>query len=173
MVGKLRFKVVIIGDAAVGKTSLLRKFVEGKFQFTYLPTLGVDITTKSVVVDGKECNLLCVDTAGQEYFGRIRPGYYRGANGAIVVYDITNQKSFENIPFWIDELHKEVKEDIPLVLIGNKRDLEDMRTVPTEKGNEYATEHNMLFWELSAKVDNKETVEKVFHDLTFKMLHHS
>ncbi|MFX1511257.1 MAG: Rab family GTPase [Promethearchaeota archaeon] len=152
MTAEYLFKIVAVGSGGVGKTSLIRRFAEGKFSESYLPTLGVDITTK--IIDFGErgmVKLICVDTAGQEYFGRLRPTYYRGANGAMVVFDLTKEKTFTAVPKWLNELKPNVRGDIPLVLIGNKEDLIDQRDISDDLIEKFAKEHNMPFFLTSAK----------------------
>lgn len=161
------FKIVAIGSGGVGKTSLIRRFAESRFDASYLPTLGVDITTKRVEVDGIEVKLICVDTAGQEYFSKLRPTYYKGANGALVVFDITKLKTFEAVDRWLSELKNNVEEEIPKILIGNKTDL-PKRNVSMELIEEISKRENMKYYEASA-LDGRN-VDNIFFELTRAIL---
>lgn len=163
------FKIVAVGDGRVGKTSLIRRFAENKFDMNYLPTLGVDITTKSLSVSEKSVKLICLDTAGQEFFGKLRPQYYHGANGALVVYDITDKETFDNVPVWLDELRRYISDLIPMILVANKVDLEDERKVRSDDGERLANEQDLGFYETSAKAD-ETNVEVIFQDLASRIL---
>ena len=111
------FKIVAVGSGGVGKTSLIRRFALNKFGTNYVMTLGVDFTTKELTVFDKFVKIVCVDTAGQEYYGKIRPSYYSGATAAFIVFDITNRNSFESLPKWIAELRQYLP-NIPIAIVG-------------------------------------------------------
>jgi small GTP-binding protein len=141
-------KVVVIGNAEVGKTSLTVRFVDGYFNPKYLMTIGTNFFVKDIVLGERVLRLQLWDTAGQERFGPIRTMFYRGSRGALLVYDQTNKASFERLGFWIEEIRK-VCGDIPIILVGNKADL-PVKVAP-EQGNQFASEYNMPFIESSAK----------------------
>jgi len=124
--GKFRFKFVIIGDHEVGKTSIVRRFVEKKFIKDYRATIGINILTHSVEFFGNEINFSLWDVGAQEYFKRFRKTYYLGAQAAFIVFDLTNRKSFNNVKIWYNELKEFIgKKDLPIVIVGNKSDLID------------------------------------------------
>ena len=161
-------KVVAVGNGGTGKTSMIRRFALNKFDTSYLMTLGVDFTTKGVTIrdqNNKDVNIKVVvaDTAGQEYYSTIRPAYYSGAQGALIVFDLTNRKSFESIPRWISEISAYLP-GIPMELVGNKIDLVDSRRVTSAEGQDMAKEKNMTFFETSAKEGNG--IDEVFNHLT-------
>ncbi len=111
-------KICAIGSGSVEKTPLIRRFAENKFDTNYLPTLGVDITTKKITLNGIGVKLIIVDTAGQEFFGKLRPSYYRGASACIIFFDRNNRKSFLEIPNHIIEFQKYILPEVPLALVG-------------------------------------------------------
>jgi small GTP-binding protein len=141
-------KVVVIGNAEVGKTSLVVRYVEGYFNPKYLMTIGTNFFVKDIEMGENVLRLQLWDTAGQERFGPIRKLFYRGAKGAILVYDRANPQSFERLDFWLEEVRKGCGE-IPIVLVGNKTDLP--AKVAPEQGEQFAKERGMLFVESSAK----------------------
>jgi len=142
---RFKFKVVIIGDAGVGKTSLLRRFVENKFDKDYLSTLGANILSKEYVTPkGNIIELLLWDLAGQHVFKHARQRFYSGSQGAVVVYDVTRPTSFQNIENWLAEL----PENVPMILVGNKIDLP--KEIVKEVAQKYAEEREMGFLETSA-----------------------
>jgi small GTP-binding protein len=169
-VGKLTkylFKIVSIGSAGVGKTSLIRRFAQGKFQKNYLPTLGVDITTRELTIDDIIVKLMCVDTAGQEYFGKLRGNYYRGANGCLLVFDLTRKSTFKDCPGWLNEfrMHVVEHEQIPLVLLGNKADLitENAGEIQSDELKEFCEREGLSYYETSAKAGMN--VENAFQEI--------
>ncbi len=169
---KYLFKIVSMGSAGVGKTSLIRRFAHGKFQKSYLPTLGVDITTKEVVVEGTDVKLMCVDTAGQEYFGKLRGNYYRGANGCLLVFDLSRSETFNDCPGWLNEfrMHITDHEGIPFILLGNKSDLvqKDKAPVSDDVIEEFCEKEGISFYKTSAK--NGLNVEDVFDELATRIV---
>ncbi|CAD8169910.1 unnamed protein product [Paramecium octaurelia] len=145
------FKLVIIGNSGVGKSSLLLRYTDDTFSENYISTIGVDFKFKTFRLDGKGLKLQIWDTAGQERFRTITNAYYKGADAIVLVYDTTCQSSFEEIEkSWIDEIHKHAGKNTTILLIGNKSDLPN-KTVITEKAEIYAKEKLMLFYETSAK----------------------
>jgi small GTP-binding protein len=159
-------KICAIGSGSVGKTSLIRRFAEGKFETNYLPTLGVDITTKKIQVDNNQVKLILVDTAGQEFFGKLRPSYYRGASACLIMFALNDKKSFDTVPDWLAEFRRHIPDStIPIALAGNKKDLEEQRKVSADEGKSMAKNHDMTYYETSAKVGGTE-IEDIFLGLT-------
>lgn len=162
------FKVIVVGDGAVGKTALSFRFDTGKFEQSYKMTIGADFFIKVVEVTDKHgvthrIKLQIWDTAGQERFGAIRPLYYRGANGGLLVYDVTNRKSFSNLErHWFTEVYQSCGR-IPLILLGNKADLEELRAISSEEGRARATARDLRFFETSAKTG--QNVDAAFLNL--------
>ena len=144
------FKVVVVGDSGVGKSNLLSRFTRNEFNLESKSTIGVEFATRTVTIEGKTIKAQIWDTAGQERYRAITSAYYRGAVGALVVYDITKEASFENIPRWIAELRENATSDITTTMVGNKTDLQRARAVTTERGKAYADEQNIAFTEASA-----------------------
>ena len=161
------FKVLIIGDSSVGKSNLLLRFSDNIFHDTFLPTIGVDFKIRNVLINNKNIKLNIWDTAGQERFKTITSAYYKGSHGVILVYDITDRESFNNIANWINETKKHAGSAIVRVLVGNKCDLTEERKVTHKEGAEFAQRENMLFFETSAKA--KINVEETFMGLTRQM----
>lgn len=158
------FKIILIGDSGVGKTSLLSRYADDVFLDKPSCTVNVDFKTKVINVGGKSIKLQIWDTAGQERFKCMPSAYYRNSNGVFIVYDITDRESFENVQTWMKQLDSYGPDDVCRVLIGNKSDLEKMRAVKTEEGITLARKYNMsLFFETSAKgsVNVKEMFEKI------------
>ncbi len=163
------FKVIVVGDGAVGKTALTRKFTTGQFRESYKMTIGVDFSIKILKIQRKgkskisTVKLQIWDTGGQERFSYVRPLYYRGALGALCCYDITNRKSFLNLPKWFADIEKHCG-NIPAVLIATKKDIEELRVVGLDEGQSFAKEKGILFFETSAK--DGTNVGDTFNDLT-------
>lgn len=163
------FKILLVGDSGVGKSSLLLSFISG-FIHDLSPTIGVDFKIKPLTIGGKRLKLTIWDTAGQERFGTVTSSYYRGAHGIILVYDVTRRETFTNL---LDTWAKEVQlystnDECVKILLGNKVDRENERAVTREEGLALAQEHKCLFLECSAK--SKENVHQCFRDLTLKIL---
>jgi len=154
------FKLVVIGDENVGKTSLLLRFADDSFEEHYVSTIGVDFRFRTVTVDNQMVKLQIWDTAGQGRFRTITSAYYRGANGVILVYDIINKQTFQHVQDWLDEVHKNVGESITKLVVGNKADLVEQRQVTEQEGQEYSRSVNALFIETSAKT--AANVDKAF-----------
>ncbi|XP_014663441.1 PREDICTED: ras-related protein Rab-43-like isoform X2 [Priapulus caudatus] len=146
------FKIVLIGDAGVGKTCVVQRFKTGVFTERHGSTIGVDFTMKTLVLDGKRVKLQVWDTAGQERFRTITQSYYRSANGVIIAYDITKRDTFNNIERWLADVSRYAGTNIEKVLIGNKSDLANLREVDPEEAYYLAEQHGMLAtMETSAK----------------------
>mmetsp|Transcript_24500 Transcript_24500/g.23525 ORF Transcript_24500/g.23525 Transcript_24500/m.23525 type:complete len:224 (+) Transcript_24500:158-829(+) len=144
------FKVVLIGDSGVGKSNLLSRFTRNEFNLESKSTIGVEFATKSIQVDQKTVKAQIWDTAGQERYRAITSAYYRGAVGALLVYDISKQITFENVERWLKELKDHAEANIVIMLVGNKSDLRHRRAVSTEDAMAFAENNNLAFIETSA-----------------------
>jgi len=144
------FKVVLIGDSGVGKSNLLSRFTRNEFNLESKSTIGVEFATKSIQAEGKTIKAQIWDTAGQERYRAITSAYYRGAVGALLVYDISKHQTFENVERWLKELRDHADANIVIMLVGNKSDLRHLRAVQTEEAMAFAEKHNLAFIETSA-----------------------
>ena len=150
----LNIKLLTLGESYVGKTTLILNYMNPNIKTTNLerlyPTIGVDYQKKSVTIDNRNINVEIWDTAGQEKFKKITSQYYNGADGIILIFDITNKESFEKISFWIQDLSNKIDLDNTcLILIGNKTDLKDQRKVSVEEAQKYAAQYNIEYYEVS------------------------
>ncbi|KAI6176571.1 hypothetical protein M3Y97_00812800 [Aphelenchoides bicaudatus] len=161
------FKILLIGNSGVGKSSLLLRFADNIFQASYITTIGVDFKIRTINVNGKKVKLQIWDTAGQERFRTITSTYYRGTHGVIIVYDITSAESFRNVKKWSEEIDKNC-DNIPTIIVGNKLDREDARVVQRSDGQMYADAKQIKFFETSAM--NGENVDLIFSSLTRTIL---
>ena len=159
------YKLIFLGDQYVGKSSILNRFYQDKFEQDYQATIGLDFHSKNVTINGNSVRLLLYDTAGQEKFKSLIPMYIRDANIILVVYDITNKDSFTHTEHWVNETKDLKREDAIFVLVGNKTDLEDNRVVQVKEAEEFANEKGFLFQEVSAKTG--ENVEDLFNNKIF------
>jgi Ras-related protein Rab-11A len=144
------FKVVLIGDSGVGKSNLLSRFTRNEFNLDSKSTIGVEFATRSIQVDSKTIKAQIWDTAGQERYRAITSAYYRGAVGALLVYDISKHQTYENVTRWLKELRDHADTNIVIMLVGNKSDLRHLRAVPTEEAKEFASQNGLSFIETSA-----------------------
>lgn len=144
------FKVVLIGDSAVGKSQLLARFARNEFSLDSKATIGVEFQTRTLNIDHKTIKAQIWDTAGQERYRAVTSAYYRGAVGAMLVYDMTKRQSFDHVARWLEELRGHADKNIVIMLIGNKSDLSTLRAVPTEDAKEFAQRENLFFLETSA-----------------------
>lgn len=144
------FKVVLIGDSAVGKSQILARFARNEFSLDSKATIGVEFQTRTLVIQNKSVKAQIWDTAGQERYRAVTSAYYRGAVGALLVYDITKRQSFDHIPRWLEELRSHADKNIVIMLVGNKSDLEDQRAVSTDDAKEFAQAEGLFFLETSA-----------------------
>lgn len=166
--GRLQqFKLVLLGESAVGKSSLVLRFVKGQFHEYQESTIGAAFLTQTVCLDDTTVKFEIWDTAGQERYHSLAPMYYRGAQAAIVVYDITNPDTFERAKSWVKELQRQARADIVIALAGNKSDLANRRMVEYEEASNYAEENSLLFMETSAK--NANNVNEIFLEIARKL----
>ncbi|KAK4377130.1 hypothetical protein RND71_003426 [Anisodus tanguticus] len=154
------FKIVLIGDSGVGKSNLLSRFTRNEFCLESKSTIGVEFATRTLQVEGRIIKSQIWDTAGQERYRAITSAYYRGALGALLVYDVTKPTSFDNVSRWLKELMDHADSNIVIMLIGNKTDLKHLRAVATEDAQSYAEREGLSFIETSAL--EATNVEKAF-----------
>lgn len=157
------FKVVLIGDSGVGKSNLLLRFTKNDFLMESKSTIGVEFATRTLKVSGKTIKAQIWDTAGQERYRAITSAYYRGAVGALLVYDITKKQTFDNTERWLSELREHADDDIVILLVGNKSDLRHIRAVSTEEGASFAEKNGLFFIETSAL--DATNVDKAFETI--------
>ncbi|XP_065350480.1 ras-related protein Rab-21 [Cloeon dipterum] len=162
------FKVVLLGEGCVGKTSLVVRYVEDVFNTKHVTTLQASFLNKKLSLAGRRVHLSIWDTAGQERFHALGPIYYRASNGAVLVYDVTDQDSFEKAKNWVKELRKMLGADICLTIVGNKIDLQKEQTVDTKLAEEYAASVGASHFHTSAKLN--AGIEEMFLELCKRML---
>ena len=163
------FKVVLIGDSGTGKSNLLSRFTRNEFSLDSRSTIGVEFATRSINVDGKTIKAQIWDTAGQERYRAITSAYYRGAVGALLVYDIAKHSTYVNVSRWLKELRDHADSNIVVMLVGNKSDLKHLRAVPTEEAKAFAAENNHSFIETSAL--DASNVEQAFQNILTEIYH--
>merc|ERR1711898_81130 len=161
------FKYIIIGDTGVGKSCLLLQFTDRRFQPIHDLTIGVEFGARMITIDKKQIKLQIWDTAGQESFRSITRSYYRGAAGALLVYDITRRETFNHLTSWLEDARQHSNSNMTIMLIGNKSDLEHRRAVTFEEGQQFASEHGLVFLETSAKT--AANVEEAFFNTAKKI----
>jgi len=163
------FKLVIVGNSGVGKSSLLMRYSDDTFNDTYLATIGVDFKFKTVSLDGKKVKMQIWDTAGQERFRTITSAYYKGADAIVMVYDCSHHASFDDIDnFWINEVESYADKDVEILLLGNKCDLKSEKAVEERTAKDYAHKKNMEFFEVSAKT--ADSVHEAFNVVARKLI---
>ncbi|THG17301.1 ras-related protein RABA1f-like [Camellia sinensis] len=163
------FKVVLIGDSGVGKSNLLSRFTRNEFSLESKSTIGVEFATRSIHVDDKVVKAQIWDTAGQERYRAITSAYYRGAVGALLVYDVTRHVTFENVERWLKELRGHTDSNIVIMLVGNKADLRHLRAVSTEDAKAFAERESTFFMETSAL--ESMNVENAFTEVLTQIIH--
>ncbi|KAK9760283.1 Rab GTPase ypt31 [Basidiobolus ranarum] len=163
------FKVVLIGDSGVGKSNLLSRFTRNEFNLESKSTIGVEFATRTIQVEGKTIKAQIWDTAGQERYRAITSAYYRGAVGALLVYDIAKHVTYENVNRWLKELRDHADSNIVIMMVGNKSDLRHLRAVPTEDAKQYATDNQLSFIETSAL--DSSNVELAFQKILTEIYH--
>ena len=159
-----KYKLIFLGDQAVGKSCILNRFMNDTFSEEYQATIGLDFQSKNIQIDNQDINLLLYDTAGQEKFRSLIPMYTRDAKIILLVYDITSKESFNHISDWLKDLTTVKKEEVIFALVGNKIDLDDKREVTYEEGENFAKEHEYIFSEIIAKTGDG------FQELFYKNL---
>jgi len=162
------FKVVLLGEGCVGKTSIVLRYTENLFNDKHLETQQASFKTKKLTLDGRRVELAIWDTAGQERFRALGPLYYRESNGAILVFDVTDEDSFDRVKSWVKELKRMLGNDVVLCIVGNKTDREKERCVSTQLAEDYARSVNAKVYYTSAKLN--KGIEEVFNDLAQRML---
>jgi len=156
----LQIKLLMIGDSGVGKTCLLLRYANDSFSPTFITTIGIDFKIKNVDLDSRRIKLQIWDTAGQERFRTITTSYFRGAQGILLVYDVTDRDSFNSIRNWVAQIQQHADVNVNKILVGNKCDMQGERLVSLEEGQALAAEYGIAFFETSAKADIN--VEKAF-----------
>ena len=151
------FKVLLLGNSDVGKSSLLIRYVDQTWTEAFVPTIGVDFKVKTLEIENKKVKMQIWDTAGQERFRNVISSYFRGSHGLFLIYDITNKESFKNLENWLIEIEKNASENVLKVLIGNKNDLEEERQISYDEGKMFADRNGLEFIETSAKTNNNVT----------------
>ena len=165
-------QILLIGDSSVGKTSLIQRYVNGIFKYEYLATWGPD--SKHEIINNMNVLVKLWDTAGQERFKSLTPNFFKNAEGVMLTYDITNTESFENLKFWINSIKTNLGEKniiIPIIIVGNKLDMEDMRDITREEAEKVAKENKYKYFETSAKTG--EGVDDAIRDLVNQVLEKS
>ena len=147
----VKYKLMVIGESKVGKTSLIKRYTKNEFGGVYLTTVGMDFQDKIIGIENKKVRLQVWDSAGQERFRNITKSYFQSSDGLLVVYDIADKESFEKISFWMNSIKNYAPENVKLILVGNKCDLVNERQVSFEEGENYAKKFNIKFFESSAK----------------------
>ena len=161
---KVDIKIITLGDSHVGKSSLIVKYIDNKFSNVYMSTIGFDLKHKQInLKDGTEAKIMIYDTAGQERFKSLAANYIKKANGILLVYDIAEHSTFENIGMWMESITEEKGDKLPIVLVGNKADLDDERQVLYKEGKDLAENKGFHFYETSCK--NGANVTECFLDL--------
>ena len=166
----LKFKVMVVGDQGTGKSCILNRFVNDKFDEQYQATIGLDFHSKNVEINGHDIRLILYDTAGQEKFRSLIPMYIREAQVILLIYDISNMESFNSINKWFTDVLDVKSTEAVYVLIGNKTDLESERKISSEQGQYLANEKNMIFSEVSAKTGSgfNELFEQKIYPMIYK-----
>ena len=165
------FKVLLLGNSDVGKSSLLLRFVDSLWNDTFVPTIGVDFKVKTLEINNQRVKMQIWDTAGQERFRTVISTYFRGAHGILLLYDVTNKDSFKNLENWLTEIEKNSSDKVLKILLGNKCDLSDDREISKEEGQAFAIRNGMEFMETSAKMNTN--VSEAFETLGKLMIEFS
>mmetsp|Transcript_51969 Transcript_51969/g.96159 ORF Transcript_51969/g.96159 Transcript_51969/m.96159 type:complete len:214 (+) Transcript_51969:126-767(+) len=159
-----KYKLIMLGDAKVGKTSILKRFLYGSFDDQYTVTVGIDFACKNLILEDRTVRLQLWDTAGQDRFRCLIPNYIRDSCAAVVVYDVTSRDSFSSTSRWIQDVRNEGGRDVVVMLVGNKTDVDAKRAVSTDEGENKARELEAMFIETSAKVDS-QSIQSLFKQL--------
>ena len=164
-------QILLLGDSSVGKTSLITRYTNGTFGGHYIATVGIEHYTKQETINNLKICVKVWDTAGQERFRAITPNILRNAEGIVLVYDVTNTESFENLKFWINSIKTNFGENngvLPIITIGNKIDMEDMREINKDEAKKFAKENNYKYFETSAKTG--EGVDEAFIEIVNQVI---
>ena len=162
------YKILLLGDCAVGKSCLLLRYCENSFQESHLATIGLDFRLKTITLENnRKIRIQIWDTAGEDRFRSITRNYYKGAHGIVLIYDVTDQQSFQHIKDWVDKIKEESKEGVIIYLVGNKIDLIDKRIITNEDGKKLSEEIKIKYYETSAK--DSIGVNEVFENLVKDM----
>lgn len=159
---EMQVKLLLLGDQAVGKSSLMMRYTDDEFNLNIMGTAGMDLKKKNLKFKDEDVKVLIYDTAGHERFRLIAKNQYKGSKGIILIYDVTDKKSFDNVSYWINNIKETIENEVEILLVGNKIDKEG-KAVPTEEGKAFADQHNVSFAETSAKTG--ENVESAFLQL--------
>ena len=163
------YKILLLGDSSVGKTCFLMRYIDNTFQEIHMSTIGLDYKIKNIELEGgKTAKIQIWDTAGQDRFRAITKNYYKGAHGIVLLYDITNQKTFDNVKNWINQIKEEVTDKVCIILVGNKIDAEEKRVVTTEQGEKMGQDFGLMFFECSAKTG--ENITLAFDEIIKKIV---
>ena len=146
----ITIKLLLIGNAYVGKTLIVQKFIDNAFSKSTVSTIGMDLQSKVIEINGKKVKYLLWDTAGEERMKTMTYSYYRGCHVILVVFDVTERKSFQNVTTWVECIDKFAKSNVLRILVGNKTDLEDKRIISKEEGKKLAEENGLKYYEISA-----------------------
>ncbi len=162
--------ILLLGDSCVGKTSLISRYANGIFKDEYIATVGLDFVSKQEIINDKNINVKLWDTAGQERYKALTPSYLRGADGVVLVFDVTNSETFDNLKFWLDSLKNNLGENnsfLPVVINGNKIDIDD-RDISKDDANKFAQDNNYKYFETSAK--SGVGVDELFREIVNQIL---
>jgi small GTP-binding protein len=164
------FKVIVIGPGSVGKTSIIRRFVEGSFSLNYTVTIGTDFLSKVIEFDNIKARIQIWDIGGQERFRFLRKSFYKGATGAVLVFDLTRSQTFNEMQSWLYEMYQIMEEKIPFILVGNKTDLIEEKVYQDNQSKEqiFAKKESSIYINTSAKTG--ENIEKAFIELIKRMM---
>ena len=162
------YKILVIGESNVGKTSIILRYTENSFNASGISTCGVDVKCKYVSLDNLKIRLDIWDTAGQERFRGLAKNYFRGANAFILVYDITNQNSFNKLKGWINDAKEKIQREYKMIVVGNKKDCKNERVITYDTLAEFGKKNNVLFLEVSAKTG--EDIDKIFINLVEELV---
>ncbi|MGY5855911.1 MAG: GTP-binding protein [Candidatus Thorarchaeota archaeon] len=170
MSAEYRYKIVMLGDGAVGKTAMTTRFTQNFFDSDYKRTIGSDFAIKRLHIEDMDIHvtLQVWDLAGQPRFESVRQGFYRGSRGGLLLYDVTRRRTFLNVDKWKEEAFNSLQNEIPLVLVANKVDLKESRVVTTEEGEKYAKKNGFIYVESSALTG--ENVEEAYSTLCMRMI---
>ena len=161
-------KILMVGESGVGKTCLIKRFTKNEFSLTHLSTIAIDFKMKVLTINNTRLKLQIWDTAGQERFNTLTAGFFKGSDGIIVTYSVTERKSYENVNKWMNQIQSLAPKEVSILLVGNKIDMEDEREVSVDEGKAMAEKYNAVFFETSAKTG--ESVEGVFECLAKDIL---